>query len=142
MALQRIGDADVGRLLEIVRSWADDRAYVQRAAIAAISEPRLLKTEEAARAAVDLVDQVTANLQRMPDRRADEFRTLRQGLAYCWSVAVSRYPDYGWPRMERWVASPDPDVRWLLKENLKKSRLVRVDSARVERLMKLMKELV
>jgi hypothetical protein len=134
MALQRVGDADIGLLFEIVSGWLGDRAYVQRAAIAAVSEPRLLKTQETSQAAVDLVDRVTANLQDMPDRRSDEFRTLRQGLGYCWSVVIVGNPDYAWPRMERWVASSDPDVRWLLKENLKKARLTRLDPARAEKL--------
>ena len=49
MALQRVGNADAGLLCEIVRGWTGDRAYVQRAAIAAVSEPRLLKTREASR---------------------------------------------------------------------------------------------
>lgn len=136
MALQRVGDADIELLFRIVRGWTEDRAYVQRSAIAAVAEPRLLKTDEAGRAAVDLVDQVTANLERMPDRRSDEFRTLRQGLAYCWSVVVAGNPAYGWPHFEHWARSSDPDVRWVLRENLKKARLARLDPARVDRLKK------
>ena len=134
MALQRVGDADADLLFQIARGWAGDRAYVQRAAIAAVSEPRLLKTIESSRSAVDLVDLVTANLERMPDRRTDEFRTLRQALAYCWSVVVAGNPSYGRPLMERWIGSNDPDVRWLLRENLKKARLVRLDPAWVKKL--------
>jgi hypothetical protein len=134
MALQRVGDVNADHLFAIVSRWAGDRAYVQRAVIAAVSEPRLLKTREAGRAAVDLVDQVTANLQLMPDRRSDEFRTLRQALGYCWSVVVASNPEYGWPRIEYWCGSSDSDVRWLLRENLKKARLIRLDPARVEKL--------
>ncbi|OFW59267.1 MAG: hypothetical protein A2133_04910 [Actinobacteria bacterium RBG_16_64_13] len=134
MALQRVGDADTDLLFRIVRGWTGDRAYVQRAAIAAVSEPRLLKTREASHAAVDVIDQVTANLEGMPVRRTDEFRTLRQALAYCWSVVVASDPTYGLPRMERWVGSSDPDVRWLLRENLKKARLEKLDPAWVGRL--------
>jgi hypothetical protein len=134
MALQRVGDANTKLLLQIAREWIADRAYVQRAAIAAVSEPRLLKTRETGRSAVELVDAVTANLANMPDRRSDEFRTLRQALAYCWSVVVAGDPAYGRPRMERWTASTDPDVRWLLRENLKKARLARLDPVWVERL--------
>jgi hypothetical protein len=134
MALQRVGDADIDRLLRILESWTEDRGYVQRAAVAAIAEPRLLKTEAAGRAAVDLVDHVTTNLSHVPDRRSDEFRTLRQALAYCWSVVVAGAPTYGWPRLERWFESADPDVRWLLGQNLKKNRMIRLDPARVERL--------
>jgi hypothetical protein len=134
MALQRVGDAATDLLFQIVRGWVGDRAYVQRAVIAAVSEPRLLKTQEASQAAIDLLDQVTANLAGMPDRRSDEFRTLRQGLAYCWSVVVAGNPSYGKPRVERWITSADPDVRWLLRENLRKARLARLDPAWVERL--------
>ena len=45
MALQRVGDADTAALFRIVQTWAEDRAYVQRAAIAAVAEPRLLKVD-------------------------------------------------------------------------------------------------
>ena len=30
--------------------------------------------------------------------------------------------------MERWAASTDPDISWVLRENLKKNRLLRLDS--------------
>jgi hypothetical protein len=31
--------------------------------------------------------------------------------------------------MEKWIARPDPDVRWIMRENLKKNRLARADAA-------------
>jgi hypothetical protein len=50
------GDADVSRLFEMSRAgWTT--GLVQRAAIAAVAEPRLLKTSEAASMAVEIVDQ-------------------------------------------------------------------------------------
>jgi hypothetical protein len=129
MALQRLGDADAGALMEHARLWAEDRPYVQRAAIAAVSEPRLLRTSEAGRSAVDIVDRVTTLLAQMEERRTDEFRVLRQALGYCWSVVVASSPTYGKTVMERWTGSADPDVRWILRENLKKARLARLDAA-------------
>jgi len=30
--------------------------------------------------------------------------------------------------MEKWMANPDKDIRWIMKENLKKRRLVRMDA--------------
>jgi hypothetical protein len=134
MALQRVGDSDVSVMFEIAREWVKDRPYVQRAAIAAVSEPRLLETDEAGRAAVDLVDEVTSLFEGTRERRSDEFRVLRQALAYCWSVVVVSNPQYGRPCMERWAGSRDPDVRRVLGENLKKARLVRLDPAWVGRL--------
>ncbi len=44
MALQRLGDADLPRLVDLASDWAnDDHPLVQRAAVAGICEPRLLK---------------------------------------------------------------------------------------------------
>jgi hypothetical protein len=134
MALQRVGDADFGRLLTLIGGWVDDRQYVQRAVVAAVAEPRLLRDSAAAVAAVDLVDRVTADLVAAKDRRTDEFRTLRQSLGYCWSVIVAADPEHGKPRMEYWAQSSDPDVRWVMRENLKKTRLLRLDPAWVENL--------
>jgi hypothetical protein len=36
--------------------------------------------------------------------------------------------------MERWIESSDPDIRWLMSQNLTKARLSRVDPARVQML--------
>jgi hypothetical protein len=129
MALQAVGDADVARLLGIATDWLSDRPYVQRAAVAAVSEPRLLRDPSQACRAVDVVEKATANLAALDDRRSDEARTLRQGLAYCWSVVMASAPEYGRERFEAQSASSDRDVRWLLCENLKKNRLARLDPA-------------
>lgn len=51
----------------------------------------------------------------------------RKGLAYCWSVAIVANPLAGKARFEAWLADPDPDLRWMLRENLKKARLSRMD---------------
>jgi hypothetical protein len=138
MALQRVGDADVGLLFEIVTGWLADRPYVQRAAVAGVAEPRLLKSPEAATSAVTVVDRVTASLAGSKERRSDESRTLRQALAYCWSVVIVAAPERGKPCFERWASSRDPDIRWIVKENLKKNRLVQLDRAWVDAVKTLM----
>lgn len=58
---------------------------------------------------------------------------LRKGLAYCWSVAVASCPQEGKQRFEYWLDSPDKDVRWIVRENLKKKRLWRMDADWVTR---------
>lgn len=136
MGLQRLGDADPAALLRLVAGWSDGSPLVQRAAVAGLCEPRLLRTPEMVTAALDLLDQVTSSLAALaPDRRrAPDARTLRQGLGYCWSVAVAASPDDGFPRLERWAQEPDVDVRWVVRENLRKARLERADPERTRRL--------
>jgi hypothetical protein len=129
MALQRLGDADLPRLLDVVSDWADDsNPLVQRAAAAGICEPRLLQTARAAATAIDVCERATRSLAARPpeERRYPAVRTLRQGLGYCWSVAVAADAGRGLPRF-RWLSeSADPDVSWIVRENSKKSRLSRL----------------
>jgi hypothetical protein len=56
-------------------------------------------------------------------RRDADVRTLRQGLGYCWSVAVAADPVAGLPRFRALAGSADRDVSWIVRENSKKARL-------------------
>lgn len=133
MALQRLGAADMDALLREMDVWSRGSPLEQRAAAAALCEPALLRRADHARRALDILDAITASLVERPDRRGEAFKALRKGLGYCWSVAVAALPEAGMPLMERWLAHPDPDVRWLMKENLRKQRLSRIDAAWVGR---------
>jgi hypothetical protein len=44
-------------------------------------------------------------------------------LGYCGSAAAAAAPALGRRIMEEWVGSDDPDVRWIAKSNLAKSRM-------------------
>ena len=65
------------------------------------------------------------------ERRSEEFKALRKGLGYCWSVAVAAAPEVGKPAFEalvgRGAASGDRDLAWVARENLRKRRLQRLD---------------
>jgi len=39
----------------------------------------------------------------------------------------------GIPRLDQWMGSEDPDVRWVMGENLRKKRLAAVAGGRFER---------
>src|SRR2546423_133824 len=126
MALQRIGDADPPRLVDLVTEWAaDPHPLVQRAAVAGICEPRLLKDPDAARQAVEICARVTRSLTDRPagDRADAGVRALRQALGYCWSVAVAADPAGGLPAFRALDGSGDGDVAWIVRENSRKARL-------------------
>ena len=129
MALQRQGEVDMARLLSEMREWAKGTPFEQRAAAAALCEPRLLGRANQARAVLRLLDRITASVERSTDRRSEAFLTLRKGLGYCWSVAVAALPEVGKPLMEKWVARRDADVQWIMRQNLKKNRLARIEAA-------------
>jgi len=124
--IQLIGDVDRLRFTRMVTTLAGGNALEQRAAVAAVAEPRLLKGE-AVTVALRLLDDVTRGLERSNKPLGDAEKVLRQALGYAWSVVVAADPGQGKPAMERWLGSGDPDIGWVMRENLKKKRLQKAD---------------
>lgn len=128
-AVQIVGDSDPAHLLALITDWAEDPSpWVRRAAIAAICEPRLLKSAEARATALATCQSCTDWLGALPtgQRRDPGVRNLRQALGYCWSVAIAAHPDAGLTAFERVRATDDPDIRWIVTTNLTKARLRRL----------------
>ncbi|MFN2111318.1 MAG: hypothetical protein ACK2UI_16805 [Anaerolineae bacterium] len=133
MALQRWGRVDMDALLEAMAEWIMGNPYEQRAVVAGLCEPALLRNAEHAARVLNLLDRVTESVTQVADRRSDAFIALRKGLGYGWSVAVCALPDMGKPLMEHWLTNEDKDIRWIMKQNLKKARLARMDAEWVAR---------
>jgi hypothetical protein len=128
MALQRYGDVDMDGLIIAMQNWSKGSPLEQRAAAAALCEPRLLTQSAHARAVLQILDDITVGILRIDNRRSDDFIALRKGLGYCWSVAVVALPDVGKATFEKWLSTTDKDIRWVIKVNLKKNRLDRMDA--------------
>jgi len=133
MALQRWGRVDMPALLREMVGWSQGGRLEQRAAVAALCEPDLLGQRVQVRKVLQILDTVTGSIAEARDRKTQEFGALRKGLGYCWSVAVAAAPEEGRPRMEHWIGSQDRDVQWVMKQNLQKNRLTRLDPKWVKR---------
>lgn len=128
MALQRWGDEDMTGLLEEMNRWSEGTLLEKRAVMAALCEPRLLQKAGEAEQVLQLLDEITKAIERVETRKSEEFQALRKALGYGWSVAVAALPGVGKSYMARWFSSNDPDVQWIMRENLKKDRLKRMDA--------------
>ncbi len=87
-----------------------------------------LRTDEAVAAALDVLDAATALVAVAEDRRSVPVRLLRQALGHAWSVVIAADVGHG---LTRFVAlaeahPDDADLRWIVRENLKKHRLKRL----------------
>lgn len=133
MALQRFGYTDMDCLLSEMVKWSHGNYYERRAAIAALCEPGLLREPGIAAQVLGLLDRVTSEIHFDSKSRSDDFSAFRKALGYCWSVAVAADIDSGRHIMEKWFGSTDKDIRWIMKENLNKNRLRKVDGAWTER---------
>jgi hypothetical protein len=132
MALQQVGDQNMDILLKELKGWSKGNWLEKRAVAAGLAEPRLLKETLIAGQVLHILDAITNAMESAEDRASEEYKILRQGMGYCWSVVVAALPKEGKPMMEKWLASEDKDIRWIMKENLKKNRLARIDAAWVQ----------
>ncbi|KPL71363.1 hypothetical protein ADN00_16785 [Ornatilinea apprima] len=132
MALQCWGDVNMDALLDEMRLWAAGTCLEKRAAAAAICEPRLLKQAGHAGRVFDILERAMEGITTGAERKSEGYIALRKGLAYCWSVAVAAYPEVGKAAFERWLTCADQDARWVLKQNLTKNRLVKMDAGWVK----------
>jgi hypothetical protein len=129
MALQRLGREDMPKLVSVMQEWALHDPLVQRAAVAGLCEPALLKGNEEAVEVLDVLDRITKSMASSSERGSEGFRSLRQTLGYGWGVAAAAAPANARPYMEKWLRSKDKDVAWVMNSNLSKDRMAKVMSA-------------
>ena len=127
--LQTMLATDWDRTVAALRCWvADGRPLEVRAAAAAVAEPPLLDDPDRGRDALAIQDAAVSVLAAVPpsNRRNGDVRVLRQGLGYTVGVAVASIPKPGTRLLLRMAGSGDPDLGWVVRENLKKARLRRI----------------
>jgi hypothetical protein len=132
-AMQDLLKADWARASRTLVEWLDDPSlYVVRAVAAALAEPRFYKDKahpqrgiQRAEQALALLSVTASRLMDVPAsaRKGEDARCLRQALGYSISVPTVSAPDTGFTLLERLAASGDTDARWIVLENLKKTRL-------------------
>ncbi len=134
MALQIIGDCSMPFLLRISDQWLDGTWLEQRALVAGLCEPRLLKDRGTAAHILRILDRITTHVAETNAGKDPHLRVLRQALGYGWSVAIVSLSETGKQYIEQWAGSNHPDIIWIVKENLKKKRLIRLDADWVQRI--------
>jgi hypothetical protein len=141
MGLQLIGGKEPAELARILSEWLSRPSdLLQRAVIAALAHPPLLEGREMEELCMSASSRI---LQRAAaadaaSRRTEGFQALRKGLGYGLSVFTAAFPSSGFALLGRWAAVEDPDIRWIVRENLKKSRLRKAfpeEVRKVERLL-------
>jgi len=132
-ALQMWGKQNMGLLIQEMAKWAGGDPYEQRAAAAALCEPSLLVDEKNVKRVLEILNSIMIAITNSVKREDDDFKALKKCLGYAWSVAIVAQPAIGKPSFEYWLESDDKDVHWIMKENLKKNRLTRLDSDWVDR---------
>jgi hypothetical protein len=136
IALQHWGDHDKPALVREMQTWSTGNWLEQRAVVAALAEPRLLRLsagEDPTAAVLPIFDAIIESVAAADTapRRDPDYQVLRQALGYAWSVLVAANPAACRPAFERWLiqaeATQDKDLLWVARQNLKKNRLITLD---------------
>lgn len=133
MAIQHVVKMDIVLAETIANDWVDGNLLECRAIAAGLCEPPNLKTEKMQVLTLNALSRITHRLKNVNNKEAG-FKELRQALAYCWSVAVVANPGIGRPLFEALMEVDNKDIRWIVRENLKKNRIIKMDSAWVQQL--------
>jgi hypothetical protein len=139
MGLQRLLGAKRDVTLGHLTRWvARGDWLVPRAVVAAVADPPLLRDPLLARAAIEVHRRVIRRVRAARARRVEAFRVLRQALGYTISVVAAARPREGIRLLRQMAASGDPDLVWIVRENLKKRRLMLAapeDAARLQKML-------
>lgn len=124
--LQRLMAAQSAETLANLEAWvAGGHPLEMRVVAAGVAEPVILQDQATAMAALELHKAILAQVLEMNHRRSDAFRALRKGLGYTLSVVVCAVPQEGFAYLVELAGTGDRDVVWILKQNLKKNRLIK-----------------
>ena len=125
MGIQEISIGNFGTTLENIGPFAEGSSLEQRAVVAGLCEPKLLKDKKLDRKVLSILYAITKTLAH--DEKLEESAdSLRKALGYGWSVVVASSPEDGKKEFEKLFALKGKHVRWIIRENLKKNRLTKM----------------
>lgn len=125
-------------VLDEIRGWiGEDNWLPMRSVAAGMIESGKIADETLARQALELHHEILIKVHENFRQKDDAFTALRKGLAFTLSVAVMSLPGPGFELMRSLLKLGDSNIEWIIRENLKKSRLLKNFPAEVAELKKL-----
>ncbi len=138
IGLQEVAkDVGTAPVLDAIKRWSSGSDFEKRAFVATLCEPALLKDGSTNTKILDALVEMTHGFEGITTKLDEGQTSLRKALGYCWSVAIVHETEYGKLVFEQIVKdtldkSTNKHVLWIIKENLKKNRLVKMESQWVE----------
>ena len=135
MGIQEISEENMQATLKNISKMQVGNFYEKRAVVAGLCEPKLLKDIKVANTVIRILNEITEAFNHN-DKLADDEESLRKTLAYAWSVAIVHAPTNGKKAFEKLLETESKHIKWIIKENLKKNRLIKMDTAWVKEMEK------
>jgi hypothetical protein len=126
MGIQKLLTKQSQKTLTTLENWITDNEWLAMRAVAAgVAEPPILKDYETARGALELHKKIFCRILFSRERKSKTFKAMRKGLGYTLSVVVCATPKEGFALMQQLAGLQDADILWIIKQNLKKNRLIK-----------------
>ncbi len=119
---------------------AKDNWLKMRAVAAGIAETGLLIDKKLAKQALEQHKKIFKRVDEAKDTKAEDFKALVKGLSYTLSVVVASLPTEGFAYLQELASTDNKVIGRIVKENLKKNRLVKKFPEEVEKTEKLMSD--
>ncbi|MFQ5892121.1 MAG: hypothetical protein ACE5HW_04945 [Candidatus Methanofastidiosia archaeon] len=126
MGIQKSIEKQSQKTLKELQDWIGKGNWLTMRAVAAgVADPVLLRNKQTTRWALELHKKIFDQILTAEEHKSEEFKTLKKGLGYSLSVVICAIPKEGFEYMHQLIDSQDKDVLWIIKENLKKNRLIK-----------------
>jgi hypothetical protein len=132
MGIQELGVTDFEKTVNVLEKWMKGNQLELRAVVAGLCEPKLLKKPENAQKVLEILEQIILTFNKIPEKLTQDGESLRKALGYGLSVAMVHLPEKGKELFEKLETSKNKHILWILRENLKKNRLLKMDPNWVE----------
>lgn len=127
-------------LFHELEQWIIKNNWLEMRAVATgIAHPSALTKEFHPHLALDLHKTIFQRICATKERDSEHFKVLRKGLSYSLSVVVQAIPEEGFGYIRYLIGINDPDIKFIVRENLKKNRLKKNFPKEVTTLNKLLK---
>ncbi len=135
ISIQETAADSMEQILSGLGDFAEGTSLEKRAVVAGLCEPKLLKNKASNIKILELLFQISLSLDH--DNKPDDGETsLRKALGYGWSVVISNEPEAGKEYFGRLFLRHGKHIKWIIRENLKKDRLKKIDPQWVEACIK------
>lgn len=136
IGIQEMVDNNLPEIMNLLETWVNGTYFENRAVVAALCEPKLLKNEEDIRRIFRIVKKITMKFLLINGKLTNEQESLRKTLGYAWSILIAASPVDGRPEFEKLATNTNQHIQWIVRENLRKNRLLEMDKLWVEKLLR------
>lgn len=137
IGIQQIAGNNMEEVIDCLENWMNGNELEKRAVAAALCEPKLLREKHIVVRVLEILNRITRGFEKIHSKLSGDQNSLRKTLGYAWSVAIVSLPEEGKAVFEKIAAGENKNIQWIIKENLKKNRMIKMDKNWVEELRNL-----